>query len=216
MANENLTPPIAAAETAPETARGAAPETASVAAPEAAPVAAPEDRVDLPPELRAAVCCYAYACEPQICGAAVCCGKFDIVVTAAEREMIERLREALQVYGPHLRGAVLFHSTRHFVFLTTYHARCILNFPLPTGGYGCALHAWALAHGKNPYHVKPRGCALAPFSCDGAGNLTLTANAAFPCLRVRPTPAAPDKNLLTLLAALKTRGAVENEEIACG
>lgn len=158
---------------------------------------------------------FVYRCAPETCGEKVCCGHFDVAVSAAERARIEALLPRLEKLCPWLADdREVFAATPCFLFLRKREGRCVLNFPANgrdgAAGYLCAIHALALEDGENPYAVKPRGCALWPLLEDGAGNLRVDDESqGFPCLRRRAPGAggAPDPELLALWRALPPREA---------
>ncbi|MBP5233366.1 MAG: hypothetical protein J6333_08160 [Planctomycetes bacterium] len=156
---------------------------------------------------------HVYRCAPETCGEGVCCARFDVAVSAAERERIAALLPRLVKFCPWLaEDGDVFQATPCFLFIRKREGKCVFNFPANgrdgAAGYLCAIHALALQDGLNPYAVKPRGCALWPFLEDGAGNLRVDdENQGLPCLRPRAAGEgeAPDPELLALWRQLPPR-----------
>lgn len=153
-----------------------------------------------------------YLCDPALCREHVCCGHFDIAISAEEKERILALLPRLKRFCPWLADEPdIFRETSCFLFLCKRQGLCVLNFPVngrnAEDGYYCALHALALQDGENPYAVKPRGCALWPLLEDGAGNLRVDDETTrFPCLRRREDCSAePAPELQKLWESLPSR-----------
>jgi len=162
---------------------------------------------------------YAYRCDPRVCGEQVCCGHFDIAISAAEHDRILAMLPRLARFCPWLAGInateeAIFSRTPCFLFLKKRRLDngtplCVFNFPAngrdATEGFFCALHALALAEGKNPYAEKPRGCALWPFLEDGGGNVRVDdETTCFRCLQRTSRQPQADPELKKLWEQIPT------------
>lgn len=149
---------------------------------------------------------HAYRCDPALCRDASCCARFDVALTHAEADRIrDRLPELLP-FCPWLQedGQLVdpFHLTPCEIILRKRaDGTCLLNHQADDGRLYCAVHSWALAHGENPFAVKPLACSLWPFVRDGADRCTLDHESAPPCLTPKSDP-NPDPELLALLTSI--------------
>ncbi|HOE95051.1 MAG TPA: hypothetical protein PK847_00565 [Candidatus Sumerlaeota bacterium] len=99
-----------------------------------------------------------------------CCSSYEVSIGRAELERITGMMPHACRYAPHLRrGGRLANpfdddGPRNWLLETDEDGRCLFAYTNADGETRCSIHSAALDLGLEPYHVKPRACALWPLA----------------------------------------------------